>query len=140
VDIEFISQFLQLKHGHAHPEILSPNTRTALSNLKKAHILEPSIATRLIQTLDLWQSIQGLLRLTVTAAQRARADYVMAPSLQQHICRLVGTDTFEDAKTQIKATADETLAIFKALIEVPAASVRPHVTSDLGNVNLDNTK
>ncbi|OEJ65224.1 bifunctional [glutamine synthetase] adenylyltransferase/[glutamine synthetase]-adenylyl-L-tyrosine phosphorylase [Magnetovibrio blakemorei] len=140
VDIEFISQYLQLKNGHAHPEILSPNTRTALSNLKEARILEPSIATRLIQTLDLWQSIQGLLRLTVTAAQRARADYVMAPSLQQHICRLVGSDTFEGAQTQIKATADEVLAIFEALVEIPAASARPHVTSDLSDANQSNGK
>jgi len=131
VDIEFISQYLQLKHAHAHPEVLSPNTRTALGNLKRAGLLDANTAGRLIQALDLWQSIQGLLRLTFTAQQRAHHDFVMAPSLQRQICRVAESETCPDAENRIKTTAAWVLETFHALIDAPADTARPNVTSDL---------
>jgi len=131
VDIEFISQYLQLKHAHAHPDILSTNTRTALANLKREGVLDADTASRLIQALDLWQSIQGLLRLTFTAQQRAHHDYVMAPSLQRQICRVAETETCSDAENRIKTTAAWVLDTFHNLIDAPADAARPNVTSDL---------
>ena len=44
VDIEFIAQYLQLRHAHAVPEVLSPNTREALSRLRAAGVLAPDAA------------------------------------------------------------------------------------------------
>ncbi|MBL4614904.1 MAG: hypothetical protein JKY27_08530 [Magnetovibrio sp.] len=132
VDIEFLSQYLQLKHGHDHPEILSPTTRIALGNLKDAGLLDQDIATRLIQALDLWQSLQGLLRLTVTADQRDQHSYDMPPSLQRQVCRLVGSKNCPDAETHIKTTAQWVLETFKALVDAPADNLRAKVSSDLG--------
>ncbi len=40
-DIEFITQYLQLAHGDAHPEIRSPNTLQALSRLAAAKFITP---------------------------------------------------------------------------------------------------
>ncbi|HEY85034.1 MAG TPA: glutamine synthetase adenylyltransferase [Chloroflexi bacterium] len=40
-DIEFITQYLQLAHGDTHPEIRSPNTLQALSNLAAAEFITP---------------------------------------------------------------------------------------------------
>ena len=40
-DIEFITQYLQLAHGDAHPEIRSPNTLQALSSLLAANFISP---------------------------------------------------------------------------------------------------
>ena len=39
VDLEFIAQYLQLVHAHAHPEVLSTNTVDALVNLERAGLL-----------------------------------------------------------------------------------------------------
>jgi len=131
VDIEFISQYLQLKHAHAHPETLSPNTRTALGNLKRAGMLDADTASRLIQALDLWQSSQGLLRLTFTAQQSAHHDYVMAPSLQRQICRVAETEACSDAENRINTTAACVLDTCHSLTDAPADAARPNVTSDL---------
>ena len=131
VDIEFISQYLQLKHGAEHPEILSPTTRVALGNLKDAGILDGEIAIGLIRALDQWQALQGLLRLTVTADQRARHDYVMPPSLQQKVCRILDTTSFDQAETHIKATATWVYETFQQLVDQPAEGLREHVHSDL---------
>ncbi|HEY9081110.1 bifunctional [glutamine synthetase] adenylyltransferase/[glutamine synthetase]-adenylyl-L-tyrosine phosphorylase [Magnetovibrio sp.] len=131
VDIEFISQYLQLRHAHAHPEILSPTTRTALGNLKKAELLESDVANRLILALDLWQSVQGLLRLTFTAQQRARHEFVMPKSLERQICRVTQTETVTAAEERIKTTAAWVLETFHDLIDAPAEAARPNVSSDL---------
>jgi len=131
VDIEFMSQYLQLKHAPAHPEILSPNTRTALGNLKNAGLLDADTTSRLIQALDLWQSVQGLLRLTFTAKQRARHDYVMPPSLQRQLCRITQCDSVIEAENRIKTTAAWVLETFHNLVDTPAETARPNVTSDL---------
>jgi len=131
VDVEFLSQYLQLKHAHKHPEILSPNTRTALTNLKDADLLDGVTASRLIQALDLWQSVQGMLRLTFTADQRAHHDYVMAPSLQRQLCRVTKTESCEEAEERIKGTAARVLETFQTIIDTPADAARPKVSSDL---------
>src|SRR6185312_13778149 len=44
VDLEFIAQYLQLIHAHDRPDILSPNTITALTNLSRAGLLPASAA------------------------------------------------------------------------------------------------
>ncbi len=40
-DVEFVAQYLQLAHGAAHPEILTPNTQGALALLAEAGFLSP---------------------------------------------------------------------------------------------------
>jgi len=132
VDIEFISQYLQLKHAHAHPDILSPTTRTALGNLKNAGLLDADTANRLVEALDLWQSIQGLMRLTFTAQQRAHHDYAMAPSLQRQMCHVADAESREEAEAHIEAIAAWVMETFRNLIDAPAETARPNVTSDLG--------
>jgi len=42
VDVEFAVQFLQLVHGHAHPEVRTASTREALSALLQAELLAPA--------------------------------------------------------------------------------------------------
>ena len=66
LDIEFIAQYLQLKHASDDPRILSTNTEKALKNLRKNNLLPKDSAKQLIDALNLWQIIQGTLRLTLT--------------------------------------------------------------------------
>src|SRR6185295_19092133 len=50
VDLEFIAQYLQLVHAAEQPDVLSQNTRQALSNLERAGCL-PLPAARLLNNL-----------------------------------------------------------------------------------------
>ena len=59
VDIEFIAQYLQLLHAHTTPEVLSPNTGTALRQLAEAGALAADSADTLISALALWQRVQA---------------------------------------------------------------------------------
>ena len=63
IDVEFICQYLLLKHGSNHPEILKKNTLEQISVLSKVNILEKDIADELYNACHILQSIQAMLRL-----------------------------------------------------------------------------
>ncbi|WPZ36976.1 bifunctional [glutamine synthetase] adenylyltransferase/[glutamine synthetase]-adenylyl-L-tyrosine phosphorylase [Thalassobaculum sp. OXR-137] len=65
LDLEFIAQFLQLRHGHEHPDVLDGNTANAFLKLGAAGILPEDEAAFLSNSVHIWRNIQGLLRLTV---------------------------------------------------------------------------
>ena len=51
VDIEFLAQYLMLRHGAEHPDILSQNTSDALSRLTAAGLLAQPAAEEIQDTL-----------------------------------------------------------------------------------------
>jgi glutamate-ammonia-ligase adenylyltransferase len=64
VDVEFVAQYLQLRHAAERPDILSPNTCTALDRAASAGVLDRTAANDLIAAHRLAQRIQSFLRLT----------------------------------------------------------------------------
>ncbi|MEZ5776000.1 MAG: bifunctional [glutamine synthetase] adenylyltransferase/[glutamine synthetase]-adenylyl-L-tyrosine phosphorylase [Hyphomicrobiaceae bacterium] len=63
VDIEFIAQYLQLRHAAADPGVLSQNTLDALARLAGRGFLAPDAADRLIPAMRLYQSVSQVLSL-----------------------------------------------------------------------------
>ena len=131
VDVEFIAQYLQLLHGPKHPEILSPTTRVALDNLKEAGLLDAASADGLIKALDLWQSLQGLLRLTVAIKQDQDGLAIFPESLKGRLAKIAGVADVKAAEDLFTATAFGVLNTFTRLITTPAEIARPNVTTDL---------
>ena len=82
IDAEFIAQYLQLRHGSKYPEILSPNTSTALERLSDAEILEAKTAKGLGESLRFLYDLQSVLRITTdqvigSSAQSSRTSQVI---------------------------------------------------------------
>ena len=132
VDVEFITQYLELKHAHAHPEILSPNTRTALRRLRDTGLLGGPVADDLIEGLDLWQAIQGLLHLTIEGESRREADGEMPEGLHETLARVGGAVDFAALKEKVTATAGRIHRHFVDLIEAPARAVAEQRPGDNG--------
>lgn len=65
VEVEFISQVLQLIHARDHPSVHNPATRLALRRLRDAGALCSADAEVLTQAHHVWRTIQGMLRITV---------------------------------------------------------------------------
>jgi glutamate-ammonia-ligase adenylyltransferase len=120
LDVEFVAQYLQLLHAHENPGILSQNTRTALDNLSKADLVEASEATSLIEALDLYQAVQGLLRLTIAGDFRpTNADEV--PRALQIIMSQVGQcDGIDDLVDSLNASASAVSDIYQRHLPDPA--------------------
>ena len=65
LDLEFISQYLQLREAAAHPEVLDANTAEVFRKLGEAGVLSEDEAKILADAARIWRNVQGLLRLTV---------------------------------------------------------------------------
>jgi glutamate-ammonia-ligase adenylyltransferase len=121
VDVEFIAQYLQLRHAHQNPEVLSPATRTALMRLGDAGLLEAARAGQLIEALDLWQGLQSMLRLTLEG-QVPSADGIPA-GLRDILAAVGGAADFTALDEKMRAVAERTRGLYDELVAAPAAAL-----------------
>ncbi len=117
IDVEFIAQYLQLRHGHEHPTILSAETGAAFAHAAEIGALAPETAATLIQADRLWRTLLGMLRLTVAGSFLE----IQAPAgLKAALAAAAGAKDFDTLKRRINETAAEVHAIFRDIIEDPA--------------------
>ena len=118
VDIEFIAQYLQLRHAQDQPEILSANTTAALRQLRNAAILDKQTADTLIATMRLWRNVQGVIRLSVGE----NYDQLFLPDgCRTFLAEICGHETFDELRARIVENAATCHEIFRSLIEEPAS-------------------
>ncbi|MGV3483735.1 MAG: hypothetical protein ACO1RT_04900, partial [Planctomycetaceae bacterium] len=66
VDVEWITQTLQLRHASRHPELLVPGTTDALQRLADAGLLEAATAVALISNYRILREVESKLCLLAT--------------------------------------------------------------------------
>ena len=121
IDIEFIAQYLMLRHAAATPSLLRANTAEALEELNKAGYLDENTFKLLSDTLGLWQRLQSTLRLTCCGAFNEDK----ASAGQRNLLVRAGmVDNFEDLKRTIRNSADDVHTCFDELITAPAMPIR----------------
>ena len=121
VDVEFIVQYLELRHAHDHPEVLDTNTGAALVKLARARLIDARVATELEAALHLWRNLQGMLRLATGGAfDEERA----TEGLMSAIARAAGEADFAAVAERIEKTSALVRAHFETLIEAPAAALQ----------------
>jgi glutamate-ammonia-ligase adenylyltransferase len=120
IDIEFIAQFLQLRDGAAHPDALAVETREALRRARDADRIDYQDGDRLIAALDLWQTVQAVLRL----AGNPDFDPASAPlGIAQLLVRSTRAIDFVGLTATLSETAARVRAIFERLL--PPESAKP---------------
>jgi glutamate-ammonia-ligase adenylyltransferase len=125
VDCEFIAQYLQLRHAHEHPEILSTGTVQAYKNLAESGILERKAADELIAATRLLRRLQGLLRLTIECDPDPEA---IPPPLRRQLALAGDAEDFEALEAQMRATAELVHGHFNRLIDEPSAGIKANQT------------
>ena len=121
VDVEFIAQYMMLRHAAADPSVLSQNTANALARLRAASYLDAETHDTLQTALGLWQRLQGVIRLTCEGDFKE----AHAPAGQRNLLVHAGqVDSFEALKRLGQETAENTHALFDRLITEPAAPIR----------------
>ncbi|MGQ0664864.1 MAG: bifunctional [glutamine synthetase] adenylyltransferase/[glutamine synthetase]-adenylyl-L-tyrosine phosphorylase [Pseudomonadota bacterium] len=116
IDVEFIVQFLALRHADLRPDILATNTREALHRAIAAAVIDGGDGRTLLRALSLWQAVQGMLRLTV----EGEFDPSTAPpGLRQALARAAGAADFAALETAIAETASAVQAIFERGLAAP---------------------
>lgn len=121
VDVEFIVQYLLLRHAHATPEILHPSIHEALTALGKAGYLNDADRLCLDHAHALWLNLQGMLRHTVSGV----FDPDLAPEgLQSRLAACAGAPDLEHLAQRMDTTYVEVRTLFRRIIESPAEDAR----------------
>ena len=119
-DIDFVAQYLALRHAAARPDILDPHPAEMLRRAAAAGFIAAADAERLGATRALLSDVQSLLRLTLDGDE-AGFDEVKALEGQ---CRLIaateGVVDIAELRRRIEADAASARAIYQRLIEEPA--------------------
>jgi glutamate-ammonia-ligase adenylyltransferase len=123
IDIEFLTQYLLLKHARTKPEILNPNTITALQNMCDAKLVNPQDGTFLIETLSFWQGLQGMLSLTIEEEMTKEREDEMSPALKADLVAISNEPDFARLESRIKEDAAKVYKKFQGVIEKPAESL-----------------
>jgi glutamate-ammonia-ligase adenylyltransferase len=117
IDVEFLAQYLQLKHAAHTPAVLSTSTQQAFAKLAEAGMLDPERAARLIDATRFLRQVQEALRLTVGPAVDADT---LSPALQAALATCVGVETFEGLRARLEATLAWVHGIYVEMVDALA--------------------
>jgi [glutamine synthetase] adenylyltransferase / [glutamine synthetase]-adenylyl-L-tyrosine phosphorylase len=122
IDIEFIAQYLMLRHGPSQPALFSTTTPIALKNLRDAGFLDPGAAETLEAASGLYQGLTQMLRLSVDGAFRP-AD---APrGLTEMLLRIADSPDLSHLEALLAETQRRVRDIFTAVIGPIAQAKSP---------------
>ncbi|MBX9944310.1 MAG: bifunctional [glutamine synthetase] adenylyltransferase/[glutamine synthetase]-adenylyl-L-tyrosine phosphorylase [Reyranella sp.] len=119
-DIDFVAQYLALRHAAARPDLLDPHPAEMLRRTAAAGLLTHEDADRLRATRTLLSDVQSLLRLTLNGDEAA-FDEAAAPEGQQRlIAATEGARDLADLRARIATEAQAVRAIYQRIVEQPA--------------------
>jgi glutamate-ammonia-ligase adenylyltransferase len=118
VDIEFLVQMLQLKHGRHCPAIRTPNTLAALAALAEAEILSPDDFAFFTASYRFLRTLEGRLRLMNFTARNQLPD---DPTELAKLAQLVGSSSPQDLLSQFDHYTHETRLRFDRLFDAEDA-------------------
>ncbi len=117
VDVEFIAQYVMLRHASQQPEILHTNTAKALRALARHGLLSSDDARTLIEAGRLWRGLQGYLRLTTGGG----FDEAEAPEpLRLSLARVGEAADFGELLEKMSSTAERVRAIYDRIVRAAA--------------------
>jgi glutamate-ammonia-ligase adenylyltransferase len=113
VDVEFLTQALQLRHGHAYPQLRIAHTLAVLNRLTALGIIEEEDSAALRRNYVFLRRIESALRrVENTSVSKIPTD----DHEQQHLAKRLGfPNTTEFLKTYRHATR-QTRTIYNALL------------------------
>jgi glutamate-ammonia-ligase adenylyltransferase len=122
IDLEFIAQYLQLKHAPEDPSVLAAETAQAFQRSVAAQRLSPEAGAALRDALKFWHRIQQVLRVTLG---KVEGEPVAADLIGRALARAIGSTDPEERTNRLNRTADLVLEHYERLIERPAKMLKP---------------
>ena len=117
VDLEFVTQFLLLKHAHKHPDLLTGNTLAALRRIQKAGVISPAAAGELENACMLIHTVLQILRVAVEGPfDPARA----SPALAALLCRATDHPSLARLERSLVNAQREVYGLFHHVVEAAA--------------------
>ena len=113
VDIEFIAQYLQLRHAQDHPTILANNTGHTLQVAAALGVLSPSDLDVLLDAWRMWSALQMVLRQTIVG----EFDELNAPTgLKNILVCATGLNDFKTLTDRMDDCAKAVMVVFNRIV------------------------
>jgi glutamate-ammonia-ligase adenylyltransferase len=120
VDVEFIAQYLELRHAASHPEVIDANTVAALERLAAAGVLDREAGAERGGASRLWRRVQTLQKLLLPDL----LDEEKAPAtLKGILARGANEIDFAALKDAMTATAERVMRHYARLVDGPAGAL-----------------
>jgi [glutamine synthetase] adenylyltransferase / [glutamine synthetase]-adenylyl-L-tyrosine phosphorylase len=116
IDIEFITQHLQLLYAARHPDILASNTMAALARLIEHGLIGAADAQLLMPACRLYHRLTQLLRLCLSGTFRPETSL---PGLATLVASAIGTPDLRTAEAMLADMQAGIAQAFDRLVGVP---------------------
>ncbi len=113
IELEYIAQYLQVKHAHLHPAVLSTNTVKAFKRLRKEGLLDQKAFTALMEAIALYTQVQGTMRLM---GARQADEHTMTPGMERTLIYHTSDKDFETLRKKLTATQKNVENLFERFI------------------------
>ena len=113
--MEFLAQYLTLRHAAAHPEILGSNTAKTFERLGQAKCLTETQAQDLKEATHIWLRFHGFLRLTIGDAPKNDDD--LTEGLKATLAKVMQVKDYAELKIKLDQTADGVIRHYQALLD-----------------------
>ncbi len=114
VDIEFICQFLVLRHASAHPDIIEANIGRCLAVLRDCRLLTATDHAVLIDGYSLQRTIQSVLRLCLEATPEKGTD--IPAGLAQVLMESLQYSSIPDLENELRKRQKQCHALFIQIV------------------------
>jgi glutamate-ammonia-ligase adenylyltransferase len=129
-DVDFVVQYLCLRHAATHPDAVCPDPLEALARLSAAGLIDRDRAARLTRAYRLFTDLQGLMRLALDESE-ADFDEATAPKgLRQLLVKAAGAADIDDLKRQVIQAAAQAYEVYVDIVERPAADLPAPTTAE----------
>ena len=110
LDLEFIAQFIQLRHAYQHPDILQKDAHSVLIRAGQLGLMDNSDAQHLAETVMFWRNLHGMLILSGGDGDD------LTLSIRRAAGRTCGVDLISSLETATQDAADRVADAFDQLI------------------------
>ncbi|MFC6213886.1 bifunctional [glutamine synthetase] adenylyltransferase/[glutamine synthetase]-adenylyl-L-tyrosine phosphorylase [Fodinicurvata halophila] len=116
-DLDFLAQYLQLKHAAEQPDVIRPSSEAAFQALAQAGLIPTEEEKGLVEAAQLFRRVQNFLRLTAgDNFDEAQAGH----SLKAALAKATEMDNFEGLKDTLTSNAQLVSRYYQERIEEPA--------------------
>ncbi len=119
VDVEFLTQFIQMKHLTKHPELRRPETVSSLELQAKLNLIETADAETLIANYRVLRSVEGALRLTSAAP---RSELGTDDEFLKQVTYLMRRSSCAELKQELEVIKQQNRMLFERYVANPDAS------------------
>jgi glutamate-ammonia-ligase adenylyltransferase len=115
IDIDFISQYLILRHAVDHPEIIAGDPVISLGRMRERGLLEPIVADQLVSTAQLWHRLQQVIRLVVDGRLD---DSKLSEPTKRQLAQSASEPDFSALKALVMEREVTIFGLFQAIFEI----------------------